>query len=115
MENNNLKAPRLYTNKEIQEKIAFQVQKLPIEMIEKFCDKAYSKSIFDLNFPLLLKVPEHFTLAEKRAAVKDHTGLSRWTWKFEFHKNGFAYAITTQWYPWNEPYVEQWLRKQNNK
>lgn len=106
---------RLYSNREIQEKIAFHVQKLPIEIIEKFCDKAYSKSIFDLNFPLLLKVSEHFTLAEKRAAVKDHTGLSRWTWKFEFEKGRFAYAITTQWYPWNDVFVEQWLKKHNKK
>jgi hypothetical protein len=115
MKNNNLKTSRLYTNIEIQEKLALQIQKLEIEEIEIFCDKAYSKSIFDLNFSLLLKVPQHFTLAEKRAAVKDHTGLNRWTWKFEFQKSKFAYAITTQWYPWNDVYVEQWLRKQNNQ
>ena len=106
---------RLYSNKEIQQKIARILPKLPTTELDKFCDKDYSKSVFDLNFPLVLKVPAHLSHIDKRDAVKDHSGLNRWTWKFEFQRDGFIYAITTQWYPWNDIYVEQWLRKQNNK
>lgn len=106
---------RLYLNKEIQEKISAILPKLPTSELEKFCKKEYSKSVFDINFPLLLKVPAQYNIIDKRDAVKDHSGLNRWTWKFEFQRDGFIYAITTQWYPWNDIYVEQWLRKQHYK
>lgn len=94
-----MSSDRLYSNKEIQEKVSKILPKLPTAELEKFCQKEYSKSIFDLNFPLLLKVPAHFTLMDKRDAVKDHSGLNRWTWKYEYERDGFMYALSTQWYP----------------
>jgi len=44
-------------------------------------------------------------------AVKDEGGYNRWTWKYQFNKNGFAYAISTQWYDRNDEYVQKWLRR----
>ena len=71
----------------------------------------WRKMIFDINFPLLLKVPDNYTYSEKTEAVKDEGGINRWTWKFEFKRNGSSYAITTQWYDRNDEYVRKWLRK----
>jgi hypothetical protein len=102
---------RLYTNREIEEKIALAASKLLDSDLQKLCRQDYSKIVFDINYPLLLRVPQHYTYAEKIEAVKDEAGLNRWTWKFEFHKNGYAYAITTQWYARNDEYVQKWLRK----
>ncbi len=102
---------RIYTNKEIQEKVALAVSKLSEEEIDKLCNKDYSKLAFKINFPLLLKVPDYFTYAQKSEAVKDKGGMNRWTWKFEFKKKGYCYAITTQWYQRNDEYVKRWLSK----
>lgn len=39
------------------------------------------ENLLDLNFPILLKVPKHYTHAEKSKAVKDDGGQNRWTWE----------------------------------
>ncbi|MEH6536645.1 MAG: hypothetical protein V7719_09645 [Psychroserpens sp.] len=46
--------------------------------------------------------------------IKDHSGLNRWTWGFEFQKNRYSFAITTQGYSRNDEYVQRWLRKYLN-
>lgn len=105
---------RPFTNSEIQEKIAIEARKLSDSDLDKFCKKEHSKLIFDINFPLFLRVPDHFTFAQKSDAVKDEKGVSRSTWRFEFKRNGFSYAVSTQWYPRNDEYVQRWLRKMHN-
>lgn len=102
---------RIYTNRDIQEKIALAARELSDVDLEKLCRRDYSKTVFDINFPLFIKVPDHFTHAQKLDAVKDEGGMNRWTWKFEFQRNGFSYAITTQWYGRNDEYVRRWLHK----
>ncbi len=103
---------RIYTNQFIQEKLAEIVKSKPIDTLNKFCTKEYSKSIFDINYPLLVKAPTNWRYEQKRELVKDNKGVNRWTWKYEFQKKGFSYAITTQWYDRNDEYVQRWLRKQ---
>ena len=102
---------RLYSNRFIQEELANIVKNFSEEDLEKYCRADYSKTIFDINFPLLIKVPSNYKFEDKQSAVKDHTGMNRWTWKFEFQKAGYSYAITTQWYDRNDEYVQRWLRK----
>jgi phosphomevalonate kinase len=102
---------RIYTNREIQETIANVISKFSQSDLDKYCRQDYSKMVFDINFPLILKVPDYYTYTEKSEAVKDEGGMNRWTWKFEFRKNGYTYAITTQWYARHDEDVQRWLRK----
>ncbi|OBX26884.1 hypothetical protein LX77_00673 [Gelidibacter algens] len=102
---------RPYTNNEIQEKISAAAKNLSDADLDKLCKKDHSKVMFDINMPLFLRVPEHFTDAEKSAAVKDKKDQDRWTWEYEFKRNGFIYAISTQWYARNDEYVQRWLQK----
>lgn len=101
---------RLYSNTDIQEKISIAVQNLPDADLDKFCKKSHSKTVFDISTPLLVKVPEHFTENEKENALKDEKGLVRWTWDYEFKRNGFIYAINTLWYARNDEFVQRWLQ-----
>lgn len=101
---------RIYSNTEIQEKIAAAIKNLSDAEVDKFCKKSHSKMVFDISTPLFLKVPEHFTEAEKANALKDEKGVNRWTWDLEFNRNGFVYAMNTQWYARNDDYVQRWLQ-----
>jgi hypothetical protein len=105
---------RIYTNRYIQEELANILKGFSEIELDKFCDANYSKTIFDNNYPLLVRVPSNYTHSDKMNAIKDHNGINRWTWKFEFQKNGFSYAISTQWYDRNDEYVKRWLRKYSN-
>jgi len=102
---------RIYTNRDIQEKISLAAIKLSDVDLEKFCQKDDSKTIFDINSPLFVKVPDHYTHSQKMEAVKAVGGINRWIWKFEFKRNGFSYAISTQWYAKNDEYVQRWLHR----
>jgi hypothetical protein len=106
-------ADRIYTNQFIQVELAKTLKGLSEVELNKFCSADYSKTVFDINFPLLVKVPSNYDFENKMKAVKDHKGINRWTWKFEVQKNGFSYAISTQWYQRNDEYVQRWLRKFN--
>jgi hypothetical protein len=102
---------RLFSNQEIQLKISKVAQKLPTNELENYCELRRSKEVFNINFPLFKRVNANASQASKSEAVKDEQGMNRWTWKYEFEKDGFRYAITTQWYERNDKYVKQWLRK----
>jgi hypothetical protein len=102
---------RIYSNKDIQEQVALAASKLPDAELSKLCNKDYSKSVFDINFPLFVKIPDYFTDEQRFNAVKDEGDINRWTWKFEFKRNGYSYAITTQWFARNDKYVQRWLSK----
>ncbi len=100
---------RLYTTPEIQEKIATVAKGLSEAELDKLCRKDHSKSTFDISSPLFLRVPAHFTPAEKAEVLKDAKGVVRYTWDHEFEHNGFVYAMSTQWYARNDEYVQRWL------
>lgn len=102
---------RLYTNKEIQQKIATVAQNLPISELDSLCRKPESKELFDINFPLFVKLPATANQMSKRAAVKTEDEVSRWTWKYEFKRDGFVFAICTQWYPKSDALVRDWLKQ----
>jgi hypothetical protein len=102
---------RIFTNREIQEKISNVSRRLSEAELVQLCNKRRSKEIFDINFPLFIKVPKNSSDATKRAAVIDDTGMNRWTWKFEFEKGEYLYAITTQWYERSDIKVKAWLSK----
>ena len=102
---------RLYKNKEIQQKISAVAQHLPLNELESLCHKSESKEVFDINFPLFVKLPATTNQASKRAAVKTDDEVSRWTWKYEFERDGNVYAVCTQWYPRSDALVRDWLKQ----
>ena len=102
---------RLYTNKEIQQKISKAAQHLPPGELESLCHKAKSKKVFGISFPLFIKLPATANQMSKRAAVKTEDEVSRWTWKYEFERDGYIYAVCTQWYPKNDALVQDWLEQ----
>ncbi|MDO9318948.1 MAG: hypothetical protein Q7V56_12200 [Gammaproteobacteria bacterium] len=101
---------RRLPNKEIQKRVAMAAQVLTDEELEEFCDLQHSKDVFGINFPLFVRLPSASNKAEKKKAVRTPDDVPRWTWRFEFERSGHLYAITTQWYEWNESAVEQWLK-----
>lgn len=100
---------RPYTNKEIQQKISALAEHLPPNELESLLHEPESKKIFGINFPLFVKLPAGANQAAKRAAVKTDDEVSRWSWKYEFERDGFVYAICTQWYSKNDDLVHDWL------
>jgi len=100
---------RLFTNREIQQRIAATAQNLSAQELEYLCDDQISKELFALSFPLFIRVSAKANQATKREAVKTNDGVSRWTWKFGFEKEGYAYAVCTQWFLRNDLYVKKWL------
>jgi len=106
---------RLYTNKEIQLKISKAAERLPLEELESFCQKAKSTAVFGISFPLFVKLPATANQMSKRAAVKTEDDVNRWTWKYEFERNGYVYAVCTQWYPKNDALVQEWLEQYSER
>ena len=102
---------RIFTNKEIQSQISKVAKNLPARELEVLCKLEPSKDIFKLNFPLFIRVSKNITPVLKLEAVKDSSGINRWTWRYEFEKENYIYAITTQWYEKNDLPVKQWLHK----
>lgn len=100
---------RLFSNREIQQRIYDRLKNLPESELLKYCDKNYSKEIFDIDFPLLIKASKHLTKVEKRDLVKNQN-VNRWTWKYEIEKNKFNYALSTQWYARHDEFVQNWLK-----
>lgn len=100
---------RLFNNKEIQRRVSSIAEFLPEHELERLCEEYTSKELFGISFPLFIKVASAANQATKKQAVKSNDGVNRWTWKFEFVRNGFSYAICTQWYPKCDRLVQQWL------
>jgi hypothetical protein len=109
--NKNSPNERLFSNKEIQKEISQVAMTISEEDLDDLCNKEVSKDIFNIGFPLFIKCPKNISEKLKRDAVKDEKGISRWTWKFEFERNDFLYAITTQWLQRNDIKVKDWLHK----
>lgn len=99
---------RPFDNSEIQRRISRVLARMSIEQVDLFCGSQYSKKVFGINFPLLVRVPTRADSQARRDAVKNK-GVSRWTWKFGFTKGDFDYAICTQWFRWNDDSVKEWL------
>jgi len=97
-------------NAQIQMRISRVLMRMSTEDLEPFCNKDYSKQVFGINFPLLVKVPITADAQARKDAVKDKE-VSRWTWKFSFNKGNFVYAICTNWYRSHDDKVKQWLKE----
>jgi hypothetical protein len=106
-----LKSGRLYDNAEIQRLICSTAAVLPSEELDQLCNLEYSKVQVGLNFPLFVRVNEKSNSSERSDAVKDHAGRNRWTWKYTFNRDGYDYAVCTQWFARNDPLVRDWLKK----
>jgi len=106
-----LKAGRLYDNAKIQRLICYTATSLPSEELDQLCNLEYSKEQLGLNFPLLVRVNEKVSRSERAEAVKDSKGRNRWTWKHSFNRDGYDFAVSTQWYPKHDPLVRDWLKK----
>lgn len=105
------KGKRLFSNQEIQYEISSLAKRFPAHELEELCKLQPSKELFNLSFPLFIRVSKNITPASKREAVKDSNGINRWTWRYEFEKENYIYAITTQWYEKSDLLVKQWLHK----
>lgn len=103
------KDARLFSNKDIQQRISSIAESITEDELESLCNENTSKDLFEISFPLFIKVPSTENQATKKQAVKSNDGVNRWTWKFEFVRDGFSYAICTQWYPKHDHLVQQWL------
>jgi predicted CopG family antitoxin len=99
---------RLFTNKEIQQKISNVAKHFSAQELDDLCNDS-SKKIFDISFPLLVKISNRENGKNKKDAVKSEDGVNRWTWKYQIEKGNFIYAICTQWYPKNDTLVKDWL------
>lgn len=107
----NSQKTRLYSNSEIQSEICKVLNILSKTELEQFCDLQYSKEVFGLRFPLLIKIPASITPAQIQNYIKDIKGVSRWTLKYSVILDGYIYAITTQWYKENDIPVSKFIRK----
>ena len=101
---------RIYTNTEIQIKLSNKLKEFEQSELEKFCELEYCKNLFKNNAPLLIKIPKDTPTERKKEIVRDGK-INRWTWKYEFKKGNFIYAISTQWYAKNDEYVKNWIEK----
>ncbi|MDW6005235.1 hypothetical protein [Vibrio mangrovi] len=102
---------RLFSNREIQERISRVASKLTPSKLHELCDASYSKETFGINFPLLVRLPVGARQEDKSNLVKSADGVNRWTWKFGFISDGYEYAICTQWYDYNDKNVKYWLSR----
>lgn len=105
------KAGRIYDNAEIQRLICHTAADLPPKELDQLCNQEYSKKELGLSFPLFVRVNEKASRLEKARAVKDDKGRNRWTWKYSFNRNGYDFAVCTQWYSKHDPLVRDWLKK----
>lgn len=103
----------VYTNKDIQTKISQACKKLDDSEIDNLCTLGYSKEVFGINFPLLIRIPANSSSEVKKDSVKASDGVSRWTWKYQFQRADNIYAISTQWYRHHDRNVYEWLKKHN--
>ncbi|HAS6112016.1 hypothetical protein HYO47_22830 [Vibrio parahaemolyticus] len=102
---------RLFTNREIQERISRIAVGLTPSKLAELCNSDHSKEVFGINFPLLVRIPAGASHQQKRDLVKSSDGVNRWTWKFGFVSEGYEYAICTQWYDYNDRKVKYWLSR----
>ena len=109
--NNKSSSSRSFNNTQIQQKITAVARNLSNFELENLCKKQYSKELFNIDFPLFVRVPTITSSKSKTEAVKDESGRNRWTWKYEFIKDKFIYAVSTQWYPRHDKHVKNWLNK----
>lgn len=73
---------RIFSNQEIQYRVSSAAQKLPSIELEKLCSPQHSKNLFDINFPLFVRIPKNLSADAKKMAIKDSKGANRWTWKY---------------------------------
>jgi hypothetical protein len=104
-------AGRLYSNAQVQRLICKTAAELPFEELDRLCSKEYSRKQLGLSFPLFLRVSERSNDAQRTKAIQDSKGRNRWTWKYSFNRDGYAFAICTQWFPKHDPLVRDWLKK----
>lgn len=109
VDKNSGQSGRRFTNSEIQQRIVAVAKRMSVEEVETLSEEAISKKMFGINFPLFVRVPDTSNEATKKKAVKTKDGVSRWTWKYEFSRDGYSYAVCTQWYPKNDALVAGWL------
>lgn len=78
--------------------------------VERLQSYSYSKSKFDLNYPVLKRVDESISIKENRM-VKDHTRYYANPIKI----NDKRYLLTSEWYERNKNYYIHWLNNLTNK
>jgi len=100
---------RIFTNSEIEKRISYVAQSLSNEELESLCNKEICKNMFGVNFPVFIKISKNSTRTSIQHAVKDNQGINRWTWKHQFERDNYLYAVTTQWYDRNDALVKRWL------
>ncbi|WP_165733189.1 hypothetical protein [Polaribacter sp. 20A6] len=72
---------RVYTNTDIQRKISDVLRNFNENELDEFCNKEYSKELFNLSFSLLVKYHKKDSIDSKNELIK-RNGLNRWTYKY---------------------------------
>ncbi|AUC23141.1 hypothetical protein BTO15_14015 [Polaribacter sejongensis] len=103
---------RVYTNTDIQRKISDVLRNFNENELDEFCNKEYSKELFNLSFSLLVKYHKKDSIDSKNELIK-RNGLNRWTYKYNIESKNYIYAISTQWYKRHDEFVQRWLNKNN--
>ena len=74
------------------------------KVIRKLESKEYSKNMFDINYPVLIKIS---SMNENRKGV-DHTGVNRYYAK-PIYIFDDLYLLTSQWYDKNKEKLIAWI------
>lgn len=74
------------------------------EMIKNLLDHKYSKSVFNMNYPILIKIS---SVDEIKEIMKDKNGYNRY-WKQPFKFNGNQYLLCSQWVKEQKELFEYW-------
>ncbi|MGB5835314.1 MAG: hypothetical protein WBG92_25465 [Thiohalocapsa sp.] len=106
---------RLYENREIQQRITAIAKTFTKQELDRLCDLQVSKKEFNLSFPLFVRVPSETNQTGIREALEDEKGYKRWTSKFRVVRDGYIYAVCTQWYARQDAYVKRWLEAHESR
>ncbi|KUP09414.1 hypothetical protein Q75_00360 [Bacillus coahuilensis p1.1.43] len=86
---------------------ALESGRVPQSVIERLCDKRYSKETLDLNFPILREVTDMSKVEELK---KDPTGRSRYYAK-PITIHGKQYLLCAQWFDYSKTKLIRWIEK----
>ena len=79
--------------------------KCDVSLIAFLQTESYSKHIFNMNFPILVKISN---VSEMKEKMVDYLGRSRY-YATPLRINGEIYLLTSQWYDKNKSYLVKWI------
>jgi len=105
----------IITNSEITSYFRQTVITLSEEIVTKLLNDEYCKRTFDVNFPVLKKVPFNADRETIRKYSRNDNGYIRWSPQNTIERTGSRYLVLTQWYDRNRLPFVQWKQLIDNK